>query len=82
MQIINQNSFLVIAGLTFLGLLIYFLRRGLGRNEIISLAALLIGLAIAMYLFNPGDTSTLPASSMEDSIGDGTPVLLEFQSPY
>ena len=79
MQFINQNSFLLLAALTFIGLLVYFLRRGLGRNEIISLAALLIGLAVAMFLFNPGGTSP---STDEQPIGEGTPVLLEFQSPY
>jgi len=82
MQFINQYSFVLMAIIIFLVLLVYFLRNGLGQREIIALAALLLGFAAAIFLFNPGDSTLSDDETPEELIGGGTPVLIEFQSPY
>ncbi len=82
MQFINQYSFVVMAIVTFLVLLVYFLRNGLGQREILALGALLLGFAGAMYLFNPSDSTRSEEKPDGELIGSGTPILLEFQSPY
>ena len=82
MRLINQYSFILLAIIIFLVLLVYFLRNGLGQREIIALGALLLGFTAAMFLFNPGDSTLSEEETAVDFIGGGTPILLEFQSPY
>jgi hypothetical protein len=82
MQFINQYSFVLMAIVIFLVLLVYFLRNGLGQREIIALAALIFGFAVAIFLFNPGDSTLSDDETPGELIGSGTPILIEFQSPY
>ena len=48
----------------------------------LALAALLLGLGTAYVLLRPTPASSDAARRLESSIGAGTPVLLELQSPY
>jgi energy-coupling factor transporter transmembrane protein EcfT len=82
MQFINQYSFVLMAIIVFFVLLVYFLRNGLGQRELIALAALLLGVAVAIILFNPGDSTLSDDETPGELIGSGTPILIEFQSPY
>jgi thiol-disulfide isomerase/thioredoxin len=82
MTLVNQYSFLWITALA-LGLTAYFLLR-LGKPEDawLPLGALAAGLILAFMLFSPGRQAVVPGVDVEGQIGVGTPVLLEFQSPY
>jgi CHASE2 domain-containing sensor protein len=81
MSIVNQYSFLWITAIAFGGLLLLYRRRP--RRELaISAAALAVGCLIAFLLFSPEASEPTPTSPGADLIGAGTPVLLEFQSPY
>jgi len=82
MQFINQYSFVLMAIIIFFVLLVYFLRNGLGQRELIALAALLLGFAVAIILFKPGDSTLSDDETPGELIGGGTPILIEFQSPY
>jgi hypothetical protein len=82
MSFINQYSFLLI-GLASLIILSYFLfRDGIHAQDVIALAALVIGLTVAFFFLNPGASSSGESQEVGDQIGGGTPVLLEMQSPY
>jgi thiol-disulfide isomerase/thioredoxin len=82
MSFVNQYSFLWIAALG-LGLAAFLLlRRSRGVESWISLGALAAGLLLAFLLFSPGSQAVDPNADVAQQIGAGTPVLLEFQSPY
>jgi hypothetical protein len=79
---INQFSFLLTA-LIAVGLLAFFLLRdGVKENDLLALAALLLGFVLAFFLLQPGPGTFPNAEIVIDQIGTGTPVLLEFLSPY
>lgn len=81
MSIVNQYSFLWIAAIAFGGLLLLYRRRP--RRELaLSAGALALGCLIAFLLFSPEASEPTLTSAADDVIGAGTPVLLEFQSPY
>lgn len=83
MQLINQYSFPFLAGVIILILAGILLRRGGTDGLLVPLAAMLMGFLFAFWLFSPGASSETPeAASVEDAIGSGKAVLLEFQSPY
>ncbi len=81
-EILNQYSFVLLAVL-ILALAAYTrLRRGFRRFDWL----LLIGLAglifAAWWVMHPTATRVQNADTVRAKIGAGTPVLLEFQSPY
>lgn len=82
MSILNQNSFIILSLLGFLILASILLRDGIKTNDIMILAALAIGVAIAFLLFRPGESSSEEADQVLSRIGAGQPVLLEFQSNF
>ena len=63
-------------------LAIWLLRDGVTLNDLLAIGALVIGLGIAYYFFNPGESTHSDSEQVLDEIGAGSPVLLEFQSPY
>jgi hypothetical protein len=81
-QYINQHSFTIIAAASLAILAYWLLRTGLQTRDVLALAALALGLGIAYLLFNPGASSESDSEVVMSRIGAGTPVLLEFQSPY
>lgn len=78
----NQHSFTISAIATWILLAIWLLRDGVRSSDLIALGALGAGLVIAYMLFNPGPSTEPDAEQVLARIGAGTPVLLEFQSPY
>jgi uncharacterized membrane protein len=82
MEFINQYSFTIVAGIMIILFAAFIFRQGVGQRQITALAALIIGFLVAYSFFNPGESSTGGAERARNAIGSGTPVLLEFQSPY
>lgn len=83
MQLINQYSFPFLAGVILLILAGILLRRGGMDGLLVPLAAIIMGFLFAFWLFSPGASAeTSDAVRVEEVIGAGKAVLLEFQSPY
>lgn len=82
MQLINQNSFTLIALAAWLGLAVFLLRDGVETNDVIALASLAAGLGLAFWFLRPGPSTLDQAEQVMARIGSGKPVLLEFQSNY
>jgi len=80
---INQYSFLLLAvGLTVLAGVILLTRRP-RWNDYLAFAAILTGLVLAWVILHPRQTPLMDdAIEVREMIGAGTPVLLEYQSPY
>lgn len=83
MQLINQYSFPFLAGVILLILAGILLRRGGTDGLLVPLAAIILGFLFAFWLFSPkASAETSAAADVEEVIGAGKAVLLEFQSPY
>jgi hypothetical protein len=82
MMLFNQYSFLLLSAAAIGGLLLVAARRGFRIDSLIAVLALALGCAIAFVLFAPRPSALGATGSAESQIGAGTPVLLEFQSPY
>jgi uncharacterized membrane protein len=82
MEFINQYSFTIIAGILIVIFSALIFRRGIGQTQVTALLALFLGFLLAYWFFNPGEGSSGGAKRAQAAIGAGTPVLLEFQSPY
>ena len=80
--LINQQSFVIGAILLLSVSAFLLLRDGPKRRDFAILALLTIGLAAIWYAARPTATSIASAGQVQAQIGAGTPVLLEFQSPY
>ena len=81
--IVNQYSFVIMA--VFLALLagVILLTRQPRWNHYLAFAALVGGLLLSWAILHPRQTVLSgDASQLQSLIGDGTPALLEFQSPY
>ncbi len=81
-RFLNQYSFLILGALV-LALTVYGLsRRGFRRLDWL-LLFLMAGLVFAAWwVLHPTASPARDASAVRAEIGAGTPVLLEFQSPY
>lgn len=82
MAFINQFSFLMLAAILLFILVIFLRRRGPAEGSIMAVLALFVGLAFAFVFFRPTGSDGTSEQQLELSIGNGQPVLLEFQSPY
>ncbi|MBE9479260.1 MAG: hypothetical protein IMY80_04775 [Chloroflexi bacterium] len=83
MQLINQYSFPLLAGVIILILAGILLRKGGTEGLLVPLSAMILGFLFAFWLFSPGASAeTSEAARVEGVIGSGKAVLLEFQSPY
>jgi len=79
---LNQHSFVVAAAAALILLAVLLFRDGVRPPDLVALGALLLGLAAAYALLAPGRATAADSDSVRQEIGRGTPVLLEFQSPY
>lgn len=79
---VNQYSFALSASAAMLFLAAVLFRDGVKPGDFLALGALALGLALAYGLLRPGRGTALAAADVRAQIGNGTPVLLEFQSPY
>ena len=83
MQLINQYSFPLLAGVIIIILTGILLRKGGTEGLLVPLSAMILGFLFAFWLFSPGASAeTSAAARVEGAIGSGKAVLLEFQSPY
>ena len=80
---VNQYSFVLMAGgLAVLAGLILLTRKP-RWNDYLAFAAVLTGLVLAWAILHPRQTPLMEDARMvQQMIGKGTPVLLEYQSPY
>jgi hypothetical protein len=82
-QILNQYSALWIAGAFVLLVVLVIFRHKPKASDFVALGVVVIGLGVAWYLLHPTQTPLMDnAKSVQAMIGQGKPVLLEFQSPY
>lgn len=82
-QLINQYSALWIAGAFLLFVILILFRQRPKVRDFIALGVVIIGLLLAWTLLHPTQTPLMEdAKAVQSMIGQGVPVLLEFQSPY
>jgi hypothetical protein len=82
-QIINQYSIVWIAFAVLAVAALIFFRQKPGFSDLVAFAVVLLGLYVAWNTLRPRQTPLMEdAQAVQDMIGAGTPVLLEFQSPY
>ncbi len=82
-ELYNHYSFLwIAAGLTVVAGLVLLTHKPRVR-DFVSFGVIVAGLATAWLVLHPHQTPLMQdAKSVQALIGAGTPVLLEFQSPY
>jgi uncharacterized membrane protein len=80
----NQYSLIAIFGMIFLLLAILLLLLRKPRwQEFLSLGLIGLGFIVAWVILHPTQTPLMDSSKqVQAMIGQGKPVLLEFQSPY
>jgi thioredoxin 1 len=83
-QILNQYSALwIAAALLTLAVAVTLFRHKPGARDFLALGVIFAGLAVAWLTLHPVQTPLMEdAQKVQDMIGRGQPVLLEFQSPY
>jgi len=82
-QLVNQYSALWIAGAFLLLVALILFRQKPKPSDFIALGVVIVGLLAAWYLLHPTQTPLMDDAKMvQEMIGQGKPVLLEFQSPY
>jgi len=83
MRIFNQYSALWIAAFLVVIAGVILLRRKPKWSQFLAFGLLMLGLVAAWIIFHPRQSAQgYDAAQVQASIGQGTPVLLEFQSPY
>jgi len=78
----NQYSFLILSCIAVTALLLWAGLRGFRTDRLLAAGALALGCALALLLFAPQASPPSTAGDAASAIGNGSPVLLEFQSPY
>ena len=79
-QFINYNSFLILVIMILLGVGTAILRRGHQVKQLAALGVVAV-LVLLVYLgLRPAPAADGAAAELQAQIGQGTPVLLEFQS--
>jgi len=82
-QLVNQYSALWTAGAFLLLVALVLFRQKPKASDFIALGVVSIGLVLAWFILHPTQTPLMDDSKMvQEMIGQGKPVLLEFQSPY
>ncbi|MBI5933596.1 MAG: hypothetical protein HY867_07790 [Chloroflexi bacterium] len=82
-QIFNQYSLVFIASALILIGVIFVFSRKLRWQETLALGVIVAGIVTAWILLHPVQTPLMDdAKNVQAMIGQGKPVLLEFQSPY
>jgi hypothetical protein len=61
---------------------VVLLRRGVSRGRVAVLVVLALALVAGWWFVRPVQTPHADIAALRAQIGAGTPVLLEFQSPY
>jgi drug/metabolite transporter superfamily protein YnfA len=82
MKLINQYSFPLIAAVALLILVIFTLREEPTWRHYVAFGVLFLAIVLAYRFLNPGSSSSVESDKILAEIHSGSPVLLEFQSPY
>ena len=82
MAIINQYSFPLIGLGMVLVLAVFLLRDGIKREDLLAIAALILGLGLAFVWLQPGPGTVEKIEDVQALLAQEKPVLLEFQSQY
>ncbi len=82
MALVNYYSFVFAICLFIILLSIGVLRKGINLTKIIVLGLVFAGLIVIWFLIKPIQNVNVNQDHSLNLIGNGTPVLLEFQSPY
>lgn len=83
MNILNQYSFIWLAAAVTLIAALVFLRKKPRLPDFLAVGVILLALVAAWFVLRPRQTLLSgEAAEVQARIGQGTPVLLEFQSPY
>ena len=82
-QIFNQYSFIWVSGLLVLVIGFIMLSRKPSVRDYLAVATVAAGFVVAWVILHPRQTPLMEdAKIVQGIIGQGKPVLLEFQSPY
>ena len=82
-QVLNQYSAMWMAGALVLLVVLIMLRHKPKMSDYVALGVVIGGLALAWVMLHPRQTPLMENAKMvQEMIGQGMPVLLEFQSPY
>ncbi len=82
-QLINRYSFVLISVVVLVIAGIIASRRGSTRRTLLVVGGIMLVLLATWAVVHPRETQQPGlAANIERKIGQGTPVLLEFQSPY
>lgn len=79
-QFINYNSFLISVILILLGVAVAILRRGRQPKQLAILGGVAVVVLLVYLGLRPNAATSDEAAELQAQIGQGTPVLLEFQS--
>ncbi len=82
MSVVNQYSFVWLSAAAVVMLAVVLAARRAPARQWLALCAMVLGLGVAYALLRPSPASPDAALLLKSSIGAGTPVLLELQSPY
>jgi hypothetical protein len=82
MAFVNYYSFVFTVCLFIILLSIGVFRKGINLTKIIVLGLVSAGLIVIWFLIKPTQNVNVNQDQSLNLIGNGTPVLLEFQSPY
>ena len=82
-KVFNQYSLVFIAAAVTLIAVIFVFSRKPRWQDMLALGVIAAGLVAAWFILHPVQTPLMDDAKMVQSmIGQGQPVLLEFQSPY
>ena len=82
-QILNQNSAVLIAAALMLVAVVFVFSRKPRWQDMLALGVIAAGLVTAWFILHPVQTPLMDdAKKVQAMIGQGKPILLEFQSPY
>jgi RsiW-degrading membrane proteinase PrsW (M82 family) len=82
MALVNHYSFILAAGFLIFLVAFALIRKGFNRKKILILGILVTGLIVIWFLVRPTQNVNGNPNQSLTLIGNGTPVLLEYQSPY
>ena len=82
-KLINQYSALWVSGAFLVLVSLILFRQRPKVRDFVALGVVAVGLLLAWVLLHPTQTPLMKdAQTVQSMIGQGKPVLLEFQSPY
>ncbi len=80
-QLINQNSFVIVA-VVLLGSLWLFARRRLRRIRLVAIPLLVVALVAAALALRTGSSDVASGTELDRVLAKGKPVALEFYSNF